>query len=78
MAELIYRDQNYVSSAIFVCIYTPTYMSKHSLYSVSDLEVSDTGDPLTGLFIVRVYYCSTYYKYCRSGESRSSHGLGDP
>ena len=32
-----------------MCIYT---MSIHSVYLVSDLEVSDNGDPLTGFFIV--------------------------
>ena len=29
-----------------MCIYT---MSIHSIYLVSDLEVSDNGDPITGL-----------------------------
>ena len=34
-----------------MCIYT---MSIHSVYLVSDLEGSDNGDPLMGLFIVLV------------------------
>jgi hypothetical protein len=48
MAQLIFRDQNYVSSAMHsvvykVCIYT---MSIHPVYLVSELEVIDNGDPL--------------------------------
>jgi hypothetical protein len=34
-----------------MCIYN---VSTHSVYLVSDLEVSDNGDPLTGLFVVLV------------------------
>ena len=47
MAQLIFRDQNYVSSAIhFICVYT---MSIHLIYLVSDLEGSDNGDPIYGI-----------------------------
>ena len=47
MALLIFRDQNYVSSAIhFICVYT---MSIHLIYLVSDLEGSDNGDPIYGI-----------------------------
>jgi hypothetical protein len=65
MAQLMFRDQKYVSSAIhFVYVYTP--MSIHSMYLVCDLEDSDIGDPLNGIV------------YCLNCESRSSHGFGDP
>ena len=47
MAQLIFRDQNYVSSAIhFISVYT---MSMHLIYLVSDLEGSDNGDPIYGI-----------------------------
>jgi hypothetical protein len=54
MAQLIFRDQNYVSSAIHLaslcmCIYT---MSIHPVYLVSDLEGSDNDEPLNGMIIV--------------------------
>ena len=38
-------------------------MSIHSVYVVSDLEVSDNGDPINGII------------YRLSWNSRSSHGL---
>jgi hypothetical protein len=45
LAKLIFRDQNYVSSAIhFVCVYTPCLCARYTV--VSDLEGSDNGDPL--------------------------------
>ena len=51
MAQLIFRDQNYVSSAIhFICVYT---MSIHLIYLVSDLEGSDNGDPIYGIIYWR-------------------------
>jgi hypothetical protein len=55
MAQLIFRDQNYVSSAIhFVCVYMINiHMSIHTLYLVSDLEVRDNDDPLYGI----IYCC---------------------
>jgi hypothetical protein len=43
-----------------MCMYT---MSIHSVYLVSELEVSDNGDPINGII---------YRLRCKS---RSSHGL---
>jgi hypothetical protein len=48
---------------LYVYIYT---MSIHSVFLVSDLEVSHNGDPINGIL------------HCLCGESRSSHGHGDP
>ena len=49
-----------------MCIYT---MSIHSVFLVSDLEVIDNGDPITGLFIVFVVSHSLVtVKYTRFTE----------
>jgi hypothetical protein len=53
----------YQCNTLYMCIYT---MSIHSIYLVSDLEVSDNGDPIYGIV------------YCLSCKSRSSHCLGYP
>jgi hypothetical protein len=67
MAQLIFRNQNYVSSAITFILYVYVHYVYHSVCLVSDLEGSDNVDPLKrDLFIVA------------SCKSRSSHGLGDP
>jgi hypothetical protein len=66
LAQLIFRNQNYVSkrsNTLCMCIYT---MSIHSAYVVSDLEGSDNGGPINGIIC------------CLGCESRSSHGLGNP
>ena len=51
-------------------------MSIHSIYLVSDLEGSDNGDPLTGLFIAAS--CNSRFslgRYTRSYGTVSSIGL---
>ena len=50
MAQLIFRDHNYVSSTIhFACIYTPCLYARYTQYLI--WRAATTAIPFTGLFI---------------------------
>lgn len=54
MAQMIFRDQNYVSRAIHFVLVCIHIMSIHSVYLVADLEGSDNGDPTNGIIVLSV------------------------